>query len=138
MKVSDLMTPNPVTVGPDQDLEAAIGLMVQHRIRALPVVESHELIGIITDRDVKMALGPDARRLDLDLIDPRQLDGSVEWFMTASVETLAETAAIAAAADQMLNLRVGAMPVVDDQDELVGILSLTDVVKAALPLLAAQ
>lgn len=138
MKVSELMTPNPVTVSPDDDLGEAIGQMVQHRIRALPVVENDALVGIITDRDIKMALGPDARGMDLDAIDPRQLEGSVEWFMTASVETLSTDDEVATATERVLDLRVGALPAVDADGNLVGILSVTDLLRAALPLFQAS
>ena len=134
MRVSDLMTANPVTVSPEEDLASAIGAMVKHRIRELPVVDDGVLLGILTDRDVKMALGPDARRMDLDAIDPRQLDGVVEWFMTPGVETVAHDATVADAARKVLELRVGALPVVDGNDDLVGILSTTDLVRAAIPL----
>lgn len=135
MKVRDLMTPRPVTVSPYDELEVAISAMVRHRIRELPVLEDGGLVGIITDRDVKMALGPDARHLDLGSIDPRQLEGSVEWFMTAGVETVSHDTSVADATEEMLALRVGALPVVDDEEQLVGILSVTDVLRAAVPLL---
>ena len=134
MLVSDLMTPNPVTVAPDDDLETAIGRMLKHRCRELPVVEDGDLMGILTDRDVKMPLGPDARHLDLDAIDPRQLDGAVDWFMTPGVETVRADAPVADAARMVLEMRVGALPVVDGDDALVGILSVTDLLRAALPL----
>lgn len=135
MQVRTRMTPNPITLSPDQDLEAAISAMLTHRIRELPVVEDGQLVGILTDRDVKMALGPDARRMDLDAIDPRQLEGAVDWFMTPNVETIGPDDTIAAAARKMLALRVHALPVVDGHGGLIGILSLTDVIRAALPLL---
>lgn len=134
MTVAELMTPNPVTIAPEDDLELAIATMVKHSIRELPVLEDGRLMGILTDRDVKMALGPDARRMDLDAIDPRQLDGVVDWFMTPGVETISQTDSVADAARKILELRVGALPVVDGNDQLVGILSSTDLLRAAVPL----
>ena len=125
MLVRDLMSAKPVTVTPQDSLETAMAAMVEHRIRELPVLEDGELAGILTERDVKMALGPDARRMRLDSIDPRQLDGAVDWFMTRAVET------VGAATDRLLELRIGALPVVDEEGELVGILSVTDVLRAA-------
>jgi acetoin utilization protein AcuB len=95
------------------------------------VVEDGELAGILTERDLKMALGPDARSMMLDSIDPRQLDGMVDWFMTRGVETVKASSDIGTATDKLLELRVGALPVVDDQGELVGILSVTDVLREA-------
>lgn len=132
MHVRDLMTPDPITASPEDSLEQIIGKMVEHRIREVPVVENDALIGILTDRDVKMALGPDARHLDLDAIDPRQLEGAVDWFMTPGVETVEASATVRSAAVKVLSMRVGALPVVDEGD-LVGILSITDLLRAALP-----
>lgn len=132
MHVRDLMTPDPITASPEDSLEQIIGKMVEHRIREVPVVENDALIGILTDRDVKMALGPDARHLDLDAIDPRQLEGAVDWFMTPGVETVEASATVRSAAEKVLSMRVGALPVVDEGD-LVGILSITDLLRAALP-----
>lgn len=133
MHVRDLMTADPVTISPADSLGDAVSLMAQHRVRGLPVVEEDRLVGILTDRDVKMALGPDARGLDIDAIDPRQLEGSVEWFMTLSAHTVPAGATAAEAAHTLLDLRVGALPVVDGE-QLVGILSVTDLLRAAVPL----
>ncbi|MCO4746622.1 MAG: CBS domain-containing protein [Proteobacteria bacterium] len=133
MLVADLMTANPKTVTPEDSLGDVVALMSKHNIRELPVVENGELTGIITERDVKMALGPDARSMHIDTVDPRQLDGSVEWFMTASAHTIDVDATAAEAVERVLELRVGALPVVDG-DDLVGILSVTDLLRASLPL----
>lgn len=138
MLVRDRMTPEPITLSPAASLEDALSTMVEHSIRELPITENGELVGIITDRDVKMALGPDARTLSLSSIDPRQLDGSVEWFMTTGVKVLTEEQPLAHAIAQFLELRVGALPVIDDQGDLTGILSVTDLVKLAGELLDAQ
>ena len=87
--VRDWMTKAPlVTVAPDATLGDAVALMSKNEVRELPIVEDGALVGILTDRDVKMALGPDARGLDLDALDPRLLGGTIEWFMTEDVRTI--------------------------------------------------
>jgi len=136
MLVRELMTPNPITVNPSDSLGDAVTAMANHRIHELPVLEGGALVGIITERDVKMALGPDSRGMRIDSIDPRQLDGSVEWFMTVHATTVQASATVGDAVRQMLDLRVGALPVIDG-GELVGILSVTDVLRVSLPLLDA-
>jgi CBS domain-containing protein len=50
--VQDAMTPDPVTIGPEDRLEKAAGLMLQHRIGGLPVVEDGKVVGIITESDL--------------------------------------------------------------------------------------
>ena len=51
-RVEDAMTPNPFTVAPEDRLEKAAELMLQHRIGGIPVVENGKLVGIVTESDV--------------------------------------------------------------------------------------
>ena len=51
-RVEDAMTPNPFTVAPEDRLEKAAELMLQHRIGGIPVVEKGKLVGIVTESDV--------------------------------------------------------------------------------------
>lgn len=57
MKVSELMTPDPVTVTPDTNLAAAAALMLQADCGILPVMKNGSLCGVVTDRDLFIALG---------------------------------------------------------------------------------
>lgn len=52
--VSDHMTPHPHTIGRDQPIAVAAKLMREHGIRHLPVLEGGALIGMISDRDVRL------------------------------------------------------------------------------------
>jgi CBS domain-containing protein len=51
-EVSSWMTKDPMTVGPDDDIEAALQTMLDHGFRHLPVVENGEVIGIVSIRDL--------------------------------------------------------------------------------------
>jgi len=51
-KVGDVMSPEVVTVSPDSTIEQAVDLMVEHKIKKLPVVEGDKLLGIITASDI--------------------------------------------------------------------------------------
>lgn len=51
-KVSEVMSPDVVTVAPDATIEQAVDLMVQHKIKKLPVVEGEKLLGIVTASDI--------------------------------------------------------------------------------------
>lgn len=57
--VKSVMTPFPYSIAPDATVREARELMRGHDIRHLPVLEDHALVGIITDRDIKLMLGPD-------------------------------------------------------------------------------
>ena len=54
--VGGIMTPQPITVGPDAPLTEAAELILEHKISGLPVVEAGRLIGIITETDLVRAL----------------------------------------------------------------------------------
>lgn len=54
-----VMTPFPFHVDVSDSLLRARDLMTEHEVRHLPVVKNHELLGILTDRDLKRALDPD-------------------------------------------------------------------------------
>lgn len=54
--VVDIMTPNPTIVFPDYDLEECLDLMEKGKFRHLPVVDNHKLVGMISIRDILVAL----------------------------------------------------------------------------------
>jgi acetoin utilization protein AcuB len=56
LKVSEIMTPGPLTVGPDDAIEKAALLMYENKISALPVVKDARLVGIITETDLFKAV----------------------------------------------------------------------------------
>ena len=62
------MTPFPYAIGVEEPIMAARKLMLEHHVRHLPVICNGELAGIITDRDIKLLLGP-----ELDYPNPREL-----------------------------------------------------------------
>ena len=57
MKVADVMTTDPVSIAPEDSIQQALDIMDQENIRQLPVTNEKELIGIITDRDIRSFLG---------------------------------------------------------------------------------
>jgi len=50
-KVTQVMTPSPITVGSGADLQAAAKMLLQHAISALPVVDDGKLVGILSEKD---------------------------------------------------------------------------------------
>jgi CBS domain-containing protein len=56
--VSDAMTPNPVTVGPDSSIETVAALMVDHNLHTLPVLEDGVLVGVVGKEDILRTLMP--------------------------------------------------------------------------------
>ena len=53
-RVADIASGDPVTVGPEENLDEALALMARHQVRRLPVVEANQLIGILSQADVAL------------------------------------------------------------------------------------
>jgi CBS domain-containing protein len=54
VRVGDVASRDPVAVAPDQDLDEAMELMAEHRVRRLPVVEDGRLVGVVSQADVAL------------------------------------------------------------------------------------
>lgn len=135
MKVSKYMTQKLITTSPDTSVKDAFLLMREHRVRHVPVVEEDNLVGIISDRDLRRPKWVDA--MD-DWTNYYQIDDShsVRDIMTSNPETLRTYDNILKAVKILREQRYGAMPVLDKTDELVGILSAQDLLMALEELLA--
>jgi acetoin utilization protein AcuB len=134
MKVREVMTAWPITVGPDHTLGEAIEQMLRRQVRSLPVVEDRRVVGMLTDRDVRVALGHDALDLDLATLEGAALEEPVRAWMTHGAATLGPEEPVGVACRALAAGRIGAMPIVDDEGEVVGILSTTDLLTAAADL----
>ena len=64
VKVGELGDGKPVTIGADDSIEEALQTMSQHQVRRLPVIDGHELIGIVSQADIARNL-PDEKTGDL-------------------------------------------------------------------------
>lgn len=56
-KTSELAEGKPVTIGADDSAEDALHTMTEHKVRRLPVIDGHELIGVVSQGDLATALG---------------------------------------------------------------------------------
>jgi acetoin utilization protein AcuB len=135
MKVRDWMTPEPETVDRFAPLAEAIAIMQELGVRQVPVVDGHEVVGILTDRDLRLLLGIPASEEGLDREERPEFERPVTQFMTRGLVTVSENLDLAEACRILAELRVGSLPVVDEDGRLSGILSVTDVLKAAAILL---
>jgi CBS domain-containing protein len=131
MRVKDWMTASPLTVSPDTGVFDARRLMLERRIRHLPVTSDDGLIGILTDRDVRLTLPSPANTLSVWEVNYLLARLTVAEVMTRAVITVGGDRDIAAAAHLMLEHKIGALPVVED-GRLVGILTETDLLRALL------
>ncbi|MBI2998066.1 MAG: CBS domain-containing protein [Deltaproteobacteria bacterium] len=134
LKVSDVMTENPMTVEPSDTLDQVEELMEEHRIRQLPVVEDKELVGIITDRDVRPFLRD--RYLGRPEDQERVMKTKVASIMSPKPITLSPNDELREAIELLVEEKVGGIPVVDEEEgSVVGIVTYVDVLRCFLELL---
>lgn len=131
MTVRQYMTPNPILISPETTVPEAVGLMRQHGFRRLPVVKASELIGIVTDRDLKEAMPSDATSLSIWEINFLIAKLRVSEIMKHPVYTVSEDAPLETAARLMLEKSISGLPVMFD-DRITGIITVTDVLRAYL------
>jgi acetoin utilization protein AcuB len=129
MKIRDLMTAKPITTGPDTPVIDARKLMLGKRIRHLLVTDGPKLLGIVTDRDIRLNLPSPATSLSVWEVNYLLARLTVASVMTKALVTVSPERDPRDAAVLMLDHQIGALPVVDG-GELVGIITETDLLRA--------
>ncbi|MCD6289121.1 MAG: CBS domain-containing protein [Anaerolineae bacterium] len=135
--MADIMTPNPVTVTPNNAISTAISLMRAGGFRRLPVVENGRLVGIITARSLRLASNaPSIVREDwYDNYISQHI--AVGDYMTPDPITITPDSPVAEAARLMRDHKISGLPVVQN-DRLVGIITETDLLNFLLRLLEGE
>jgi len=131
--VKDSMQREIVTLSPDETAATALALCRERRIRHLPVLKGGRLVGIVTDRDLRSstpAFGDPDRAAALQRI-------LVQDVMAREVTTADPDDPIEQAVNTMRQRRIGCLPVIEG-DELVGIVTASDVMEALVYLVGAS
>ena len=130
LRVVDVMTREPFTVTAMDAIGEADDLMSQNKIRQLPVVKGKELVGIITDRDIRSFLSgsllasPDQREVALKT--------RIREIMTSEPITVSPDDDLEEVVEILIEEKVGGIPVVDETEGLVGIVTYVDVLRCFL------
>ena len=143
--VTDVMTPNPISVTSTTPLNTAVKLIADHRISGMPVIDGdHQLVGVISESDLmwqETGANPPPYIMVLDSViyleNPAtfekelhkalgQLVGDV---MTKSVITIQADASLQAAAKLLHRRNIHRLIVVDDEQKVVGILTRGDIIR---------
>ena len=129
MTVSRYMTQKLITATPQMSVKQAFLLMRTHRVRHIPVVDGEKLVGIISDRDLRRQRWAD--QVD-DWTSYYHIDEnhSVEDVMTRTPETVRASDDILRAVHIFRERRYGALPVLNKDGDLIGILSAQDLLGA--------
>lgn len=130
LAVRDLMIQATRSVAPDAPVADAVGVMVQQRVRALPVVgEKREVLGIVTERDIMRALLPQIPRASAEAgAEKGSSPLRVRDIMTRSVLCISEDMGLEEAANMMINKDVEQFPVVSE-GKLTGLLTRGELIR---------
>lgn len=130
MIVRELMTKAVISVPPWMPMLDARALMTKERIRHLPVTSPDgTLLGIVTDRDIRLNLPSQATSLSVWEINHLLAKLTVDGVMTEAVITVRPDRPARDAAQLMLDHQIGALPV-EEGGRLVGIVTETDLLRA--------
>ncbi|MEW7864823.1 CBS domain-containing protein [Aeromonas diversa] len=133
--LSEIMTENPFTLGPENSLKQAVELMSQEKIRHIPIVNhEHQLLGLVTLSDVlasrESKLFVITQEREAEFTDSVRLDE----IMTRNVAWVDPHAGIKEAALYLQRHKYGCLPVVE-RGKLVGIVTDSDFIGVAINLL---
>jgi CBS domain-containing protein len=145
----DIMTENVITIKKDSSIEDLSEILLKNKISGVPVVGSDgKIAGVVTEGDIIVQ--------DTDLHFPRYfklLDGiiyldslnrfrdnlkkhlatKVEDIMVTKVKTISPDTTISDIAELMLRLKINRLPVVDDDENILGIVTRADIVRSMIP-----
>jgi len=126
--VGDYMSEDPIVATPGMRLKDVARVMLRNRFRRLPVVSEDKLVGMITSTDFIRLLGSDWAFNRMTTGNIREITNvRVEEVMARDPVRASREDPLRSVAEVMINRGVGALPVVEDRDRLVGIITERDI-----------
>lgn len=140
MFISKVMTKKVITIDKDADISQAREKMSKHFIRHLPVVdENNQLIGIVTDRDIRSALPSSHLTQENGLKEWKRFSMcNIKDIMTKHPVTISPLDTIQDALILLFKKHFGALPVVNEQQKLIGIISVRDLLRELIYVLGLE
>ena len=127
--VKDWMTSNTITVSSNSTLPDAYWLMLNNKLRRVPVMENDALVGMVTLGDLRRGDPPVGLDLDLFKTVDKLSKMTVHQVMSRDLHTISPTELLVDAAHLMLKHSIRVLPVLDEK-KLVGIISRSDILRA--------
>jgi acetoin utilization protein AcuB len=138
MFVRDHMTSPAVTIKSDLPFQEALRLMREHHFRRLPVVDNKGmLIGIVSERDLLYASPSPATSLSMWEVNYLLSKIKVNRLMSTSVISTSPDATIEAAAQLLVENKIGGLPVLDEENRPVGVITETDIFRTLVDMFGA-
>lgn len=129
LPVEEFTTPDPITAHANANIHDLSDLMNKHKVRHLPILKNNRVVGIVSDRDIRVVscLSPDQRNLvqarDIMSADP----------MTVSMRDSLDDVALA-----MSHKKIGSVIVNDESDQFYGIFTATDALNALIEIMRGE
>lgn len=137
MLVKKWMTKDVITVDAGEPLQQAINLMKERMVQLLPVLKEGQLVGVISDGDIKKASAEGAAKLDVQDLLYHTYKKKIRDVMTKDPVTVPIDYTVDEAAQVLLSRKVSGAPVVDHKGRLAGIITRSDIFKVLISLTAA-
>ena len=118
------MTKDVISITKDRSIQECVNLMKKHSIRHLPVVEDGKLVGLVTEGDLRQIFLA-------SLIE----DLAIEDVMISDPITVSPDTEIEDAAKVIFYNKIGGLPVVDEEDRLLGIITVADILAAFIEIM---
>ena len=119
-RIESLKPKTPISVGPDALIGEALDIMIKRGVGCLMVVEGDRLLGIFSERDAMMRLNVDAAKM---------ADRPISEVMTVDPATLRSRDKIAFALHRMNVGGFRHVPILDNDDRLIGVISIRDILR---------
>ncbi len=127
MLVGDWMTKDVINIDVNDSMQDAARLIRKHKIKRLPVMENGKLVGIVTDRDLKRASASDVTTLEIHELLFLISEIKISDIMTKDPITIPLDYTIDEAAQILLEHKLSGAPVVDDEGQVAGVITQTDI-----------
>jgi len=134
MLVKNWMSKKVFTVNMNQSMADAMNLMKENDIRMLPVMDKNGLVGIVTDGDIKRASASNATTLEMHELLYLISKIKVKDIMTKKPITVFEDLTVEETAEILLENKISGLPVVNKQNQLVGVITQDDIFRVLIAL----
>ena len=138
MLVKYWMSKPVITIDINNSMNDAINLLKEHNIRTLPVMKNDKLVGIVTDRDLKRASASDATSLEIHELLYLISSIKIKDIMTKDPITVPLDYTIEETAETLLKHKISGAPIIDHENDLIGIITKSDIFRIIISLTGAE
>ena len=134
MLVKNWMSKPVITIDENDSMQVAANLLKQHNIRMLPVMEKGRMVGIVADRDLRKASAPDASMLEAHELIYIFSKIKIKDIMTKNPISVPYDYTVEETSEVLLVNKISGVPVTNEEEKLVGIITQTDLFKVIFSL----